>query len=200
MEASLCRMKGWCAIQDNRYWNVELEKGEVFDVIASRFGKLLVFSTKDGYKIDVRFHTSHGAYFNGYVTIPEYIRAFGMDPDQLYQYQGYGTGLVVWNHFNFSQEITFSHQGIIGWDHHHSQDGNLFLPLADQTNKHITGPVQVMEEAREFIHEIKRLEEEMKKQKTRERMSRIEEELIQRTCHPQRIEKWLEQGFDPFVE
>ena len=190
MEASLRRMKASCAIQDNRYWKIELEKGDCFDIAASKFGKIMVFTTKDGFKIDLRFQTGHAAYFNGYVTIPEYILALGLDPHR------WSTN--IWNTIHFSQPITFSHRGTVGWDHYHSYDGNLFQPLADQTNKHIIGPVQVMEEAREFIREIKRLEEEMKKQKIREHMSRIEEELIQRTCHPRRIGKWLEQGFDAF--
>ena len=193
MEASLDYMKACCEIQDNRYWKLWLYPGEVFNIAASVFGERLVFSTKDGFTIELqiettakRFHGPPWAYFMAFVTIPEYYLDLGIDPQK---------------NFRFHQELIYHYQRTFGWYHDHYYDGNLLLPMEDHVDHSvITGPVQVMEEAREFIREILRLEEEMKKQKTRERMSQIEEELIQKSCHPHRLEKWLEQGFDPFCE
>jgi hypothetical protein len=93
MEASIDYMKACCEIQDNRYWKLWLYPGEVFDMAASTFGKRLVFSTKDGFTIELQieanaklFHGPPWAYFKAFVTIPEYILDLGVDPQKNFRF------------------------------------------------------------------------------------------------------------------
>ena len=58
MEASLDYMKACCEIQDNRYWKLWLYPGEVFNIATSVFGERLIFSTKDGFTIELQIETT----------------------------------------------------------------------------------------------------------------------------------------------
>ena len=185
MEASLQEMKRTCAILNDRLWKVRLHEEEEFDHTASKNGQTLVFTTKDGFTIKIVFQTGYSRYFNGYVTIPESFLDIGLDHDRV-------------EHVNFSQEITYHDfdRQTFGWDHHHYYDGDLSISEENQvTGRILSGPVQVLEEARELIDEIRR----RRQQKIQERMAILEEELMRKACHPLRIQQWTEQGFDPFM-
>jgi hypothetical protein len=97
-------------------------------------------------------------------------------------------------------ELTYSYPKKVqyGWDHAHSYDANLGIPEVLQVQKKVSGPVQVLEEARSFISQVMTKENEIIRGKKRERMASIEEDLMKEAWHPRRVKAWVEQGFDPF--
>jgi hypothetical protein len=58
----------------------------------------------------------------------------------------------------------------------------------------------VLEEARSFIRSIMAKEDNIIQEKKQEQMGILTEDLMKAAVHPKRVEAWVEQGFDPFME
>lgn len=190
---SLDNMKQACVIKDPSYWNVVLEEGETPLVIQDQWS--VGVRTKEGFTIRLRFMDvkPYMCCINGYVSLPRglhlesWIRENPSYDDMSYYV---GTPMEL-TYFEFS---TLEY----GWDHAHSYDAKLDVPLAQQPEKQVSGPVQVLEEARSFIRGIMTKENEIIQGKKREQMGTIEEDLMKEALHPKRVEAWVEQEFDPF--
>ena len=100
---------------------------------------------------------------------------------------------VELDHSNMDQEDIYK------WKKERYHDALMSFPLALQPNKRVSGPVQVMEEARDIIKTVMAAESELRMNKKREMTETIREELMMNACHPKRVAMWAEQGFDPFM-
>jgi hypothetical protein len=175
---ALQQMMEICTIKDPEYWDIKLLDGETS--IASD-DNTLKLCTKENVVITIKLHylVPYNCYFTGHVTLPP----------TLYH-------LVNVNNINV--DLKFTHfqpmKSTYGWSHAHDNDAHLLLPLSIQPNKHVSGPVQVLNEARCVIKAMM----ETMMEKKREEMDLIGEELMMKTCHPKRIAVWIEHGFDPF--
>ena len=187
----LQRMKQRCLIQDHEYWDVQLVEGET-PIAKDCDNETLTLCTKEGFIIKIK-HMVRGfgpIFFNGYVSIPSglYHLTTRIHDNPGYDYMNYNLDIgVEFTHFNSS---TLEY----GWDHVHGWDADLGKPLASQDNNHVSGPVQVLEEARDIVRAMMDKEMSDKRQKTEV----IREELMMKACHPKRIAVWTAAGFDPF--
>jgi hypothetical protein len=193
-DRSLERMKQACVIQDPCYWDVELEEGET--PLAPLDPLSINLRTKEGFIVTVCLMDAKPfmCNLNCYVFLP---RGLHMEPwiKENPSYEAMQDYLEM-----YDIELTYSYRKEVqyGWDHGHSYDANLGIPQVLQVQKKVSGPVQVLEEARSFIHQVMTKENEIIRGKKRERMASIEEDLIKKVLHPDRVKAWVEQGFDPF--
>ena len=177
-----------CAIKDPKYWDVKLQDGEV---TINTTTENLCIETKDGYQITMKPMSGYQAFINGYVKIPshthlmEWVRENPSYDDMNY----YAALPVELTYFSLS-ERTF------GWDHMHYYDADLYKSESTQLDKKISGPVQVLEEARQVIAEFRAKDGEIKMAIKHAEVDTIREELMMKTCHPRRIAAWAIQEFD----
>ena len=153
----------------------------------------IVLKTKEGFEIKIALQNSiYHTHFNGYVKLPremhpEVIRWLNENVEELED--------------NLNMEITYhdADRNVFGWDHGHYNDACLIQPLPqDEPDKYISGPVQVLEEARDFIKKVLYREKEIMCGKKQEEMRIIEEELVAKAVSPERVEKWVNVGFEMF--
>jgi len=196
---NLQQMKQRCVIKDPEYWNVELKEGEI---TTGSNNKTLTLRTKDGFGIRIVLHNlGFGpSFFNGYVSLPSTMAVHHLTTwirdNPGYDDLNYTLAINV--------ELTYSDERMkeYGWDHAHYWDADFRRPLASQPQKHASGPVQVLEEARGVIAAMKEFENTLRRQaidRKQEEIDIIREELMMNTCHPRRIAAWAEQEFDPFA-
>jgi len=188
-----------CVIRDPEYWEITFKDNETPMETAS--GRLrgdattMCIRTKDGYQIVIRplFMGTYKAWFNGYVTIPidsplmDWVRENPSYDDMNYEID---TGVEL-TYFDLADRQ-------FGWDHGHGHDADFLKSRASQADFIISGPVQVLEEARYLIEAFKEKERILLMEKKHEEMEIIREELMMKACHPRRVATWTEQGFDPF--
>ena len=181
-------MQDMCTIQDARYWDLGLKESES-PLMKDHDKEVLEIITTDEFIIKMRFmyNPPYHCHFNIYITLPGDLH---VDSDDI-------------NHLNLNVEVTYYNAYNprylkFGWDHGHRGDAKLCVSESSQRSKYVAGPVQIMDEARGFIDVIRTKNNEIKKEKKRIEMTLLGEELMMKACHPQRITKWIEQGFDPF--
>lgn len=194
MEAVLKNMKQKCAIQDDLYWNVVLEKGET--PVAMQDPLSVGLRTDEGFTITLRLmdRKPFMCCINGYVSLPRglFLESW-IQENPSYDDMNY-SGIPI------PAELTYFEISALeyGWDHGHSYDANLGFPLNQQLLKQVSGPVQVLEEARSFIRAIMTKENEILQHKKQEQMEVLREDLMKKAWHPTRIARWVDQEFDPF--
>ena len=211
-------MRDMCIIKDAQYWNIEFKKdekpidsiksiesmeimenrennGDIFyDEACDKEDKeVLDIITDDGFNIRLRFlfDPPFQCHFNGYVTLPHHLHLHQFNSSIIEEIDNMNylkVGLSYWN-------IRCSKYG---WDHGHMRDAKLCVSQSSQGSKYVSGPVQVLEEARSFIDAIRTKNNEIIKEKKTIEMGIIREELMMKACHPQRMAKWIEHDFDPF--
>jgi hypothetical protein len=184
-------MKDSCAIKDDKFWNATLMPGETVTGFANN---TLHLKTIDGFIIKIKLMDFGPKYFNGYVRVPTFMH-------HLRSWIEENPGYDDMNHeLDLNVELTYFNDDRVeyGWDHCHSWDADFGKPLASQSGKDASGPVQVLEEARAVIKAMMDKEQQMLQDKKREEMEVIREELMMKACHPRRIAIWTEAGFDPF--
>jgi len=194
-------MKNMCAIQDDAYWDVKLEDGERWvdslDPDPDSKTICLEIRTRDGFLIRLRFgyFPPYQCHFNGYVVLP-----LGLHMEPWLQQNRFDYHEMQYCIHLHHIELTYGNAETrcFGWDHGHFYDANLSIAAALQPHKVVSGPVQVLQEAREFIQHVRDKENEILENKKREQFRVLEKELIEMTCHPTRIAAWVEQEFDPF--
>jgi hypothetical protein len=186
-------MRVKCKIKESQYWDIILQDGE--KAVNNSSNTNLSIETNDGYVITIKLHLigSYRGCFNGYVRMPNHIHlAEWARKNPSYDDMNFHTELPVeFTYFNAS-DFTF------GWDHMHCYDADLLKSESEQPGQIVSGPVQVLEEARQVIKEFRTKETEIKLSKKRAEINIIQNELMMKICHPRRIALWLEQGFDPF--
>lgn len=194
----LDKMKAVCAIQDDEYWNLQLQPNdkpmETFDHHPQGY---LSLETIEGFQIFLRFQyypNGYHSHFNGYVQLPKHmhpeVKKFLLDPRNNFEDQ-------------LKNEITYhdSERDIYGWDHGHSEDACLLHSLDQQPDNRariVSGPVQVLEEARHFIQSVLFWENIILQRMKQEELKGIEEELIARALAPHRVRNWVMAGIDMF--
>ena len=197
----LQHMRHQCVVKEDEYWNVELQDGEI-PVEEECNDTTLCLRTQDGFYLRIRYICIMGfgaMCFNGYVSIPNslqypHLTSWIQDHPQLEDLNEMLNDVV---------ELTYGdpHRLEYGWDHQHFRDADLGTPLWSQEHKYASGPVQVLEEARELIKAMKDLENSLLQQRMEDQcqiMETLREELMRKVCHPKRIATWTEEGFDPF--
>jgi hypothetical protein len=180
------------AIKDSKYWTVTLQDGE--SAVDNKHFNICI-TTYDGYNITIKpvFIARHRGCMNGYVQIPYYTHlSEWVQNNPSYDDMNYSTDLPVELTFFDELEQTF------GWDHMHSYDADLLKSEAEQPEELVSGPVQVLEEARKVIAKFREKDDEIKMKLKQAHVDHIREELMMKTCHPRRIGVWVAQGFDPF--
>lgn len=202
LKTTLEDMKSWCFHQQDRYWNLvdQLTPNETpVDLLYTDYTDYtmcIVLKTKESFEIKIALQNSiFRTHFNGYVKLPR-----EMHPD-----------VIRWLNENFEEfennlnmEITYhdAERNVFGWDHGHFNDACLIKPLpqdrSHEPDKYISGPVQVLEEARDFIKKVLYRENEIMCRKKQEEMRMIEEELMAKAVSPERVEKWLNEDFEMF--
>jgi hypothetical protein len=206
---NLEKMRSKCMIKDDKYWHIEFNesesplpsfpnKNEDFQNFQNYYdSERLMVKTHDDFTITIRFkfepadayNRRDQCHFNGYVEIPKGYLHFNLDynDDEL----DFGNvELTYWD----------DNQLKYGWDHGHIHDANLSIPAIKQRGKCITGPVQVLDEARLFIGGVRTKNNQVVREKKKNQMALLEEELMMEMCHPKRIMFWTQHGFDPFQE
>lgn len=94
-------------------------------------------------------------------------------------------------------ELTFGDgRGMFGWDHGHLYDANLYQPAAYQTDRKISGPVQVLDEAIEMTRLLRTKEEEMRLEKKKAQTRAFYQELISKALDPKRVAVWIKGGVE----
>lgn len=185
-------LKSWCAIDDNKYWNISLQDDET--TVDTNSNLNLCIETCDGYGITIKpnfMGNVHGC-INGYVRIPKHVHLMDwVRRNPSYDDMNYYADLPV--------ELTFFDllNSTFGWDHMHCYDADLFKLESQQPDKTVSGPVQVLEEARKVVAEFRAKDQDIKMALKHAEVGTIREELMMKTCHPHRIAAWTEQGFDP---
>lgn len=184
-----------CRVVDDAYWNLEPLLQKHPEICKIRFDDLstLEFSTREGFCVRIVKVESFGCYFNGYVSVPAafpfVLEALVSSHDE-WEFQcrsGVGVGTV---------ELTYKSGSTIGWDHAHGFDANLLYPGHLQPEKRISGPVQVLEEALSVIEDLHNAEEMARRQKKKEMMILLTEDLMRAAWHPRRVRWWVEKGMD----
>ena len=187
---NLLTMHAKCAIKDPKYWDVKLQGGEI---TINTTTENLCIETKDGYQITMKPMSGYQGFINGYVKIPSHTHLMDwVRENPSYDEMNYYAALPVEMTFFSLSERTF------GWDHMHYYDADLFKCESEQPDKKISGPVQVLDEARQVIAEFRAKDDEIKMEIRRAELDTISEELMMKSCHPRRIAAWTTQGFDPF--
>jgi hypothetical protein len=179
-------MKEQCLINDAIYWNVELKEGEV-PIAVECNDRSLQLRTKEGFLINIDIVNDYfRCFLKGSIELPSgsYLASW------LYKHARY-EALNVYVPFFKTNVLHWKDNNIYGWDHaSHAIDASLSTSSVD-SDKRISGPVQVLQEARQVITALMMKESEL-------RMHIMREELMMKTCHPKRVAAWTEQGFDPF--
>lgn len=192
---TLDRIRRATAFQDDAFWDVGHVLSITPEIISYRDFIIhnrshFEFITFDGFIIRLCFmyfgpDCPLNTYFNGYVTIPNYI---GVNVHDFTEMQSL---------FHPPVEFTYGclSSNTVGWDHNHYNDQSLCHPVedTDYPQTYISGPVQVLEEALAVVQCIRRYFYQPKQQAAFEQ---FEEELIQRTWAPSRVATWIEKGFD----
>lgn len=195
MEAALKNMKQKCAIQDDLYWNVVLEKGET--PLAMQDPLVVRVRTEEGFTVTLRLmdRKPFMCCINGYVSLPPGLHLESwIQENPSYDDMNYHPDIPVPVELTYFRLDTLEY----GWDHGHSYDANLGFPLEQQLLKQVSGPVQVLDEARSFIRGIMTKENEILQHKKQEQMEVLREDLMKKAWHPKRIAMWVDQEFDPF--
>ena len=182
------------------YWNVVLEEGE--SPLPSSGGYTntneVKLRTKEGFVITLRFMDMkpYMCNINGYLSLPR-----GLHLESWIKNNPYYEDLTYYLDL-ITMELTSGSAEKLeyGWDHAHAYDAKLCVPMAQQLQKQVSGPVQVLEEARSFIRSIMAKEDNIIQEKKQEQMGILTEDLMKAAVHPKRVEAWVEQGFDPFME
>lgn len=193
---------GRCAIRDPEFWDVKLGKGET-PFYPPWSQRPLCIRTKDDFEIRIKLSKpGFPRYLIGSIQLPPHFM------------------LTSWLRENAKYESLSIYVPQLHIDVHHTEgdayewrhdnyayDADLSLPLSTQSTpgtngvlKRVSGPVQMLEEARNIIHAVKHKESMLKMRMKHEEMERIRKDLMEETCHPRRVERWTEQGFDPFEE
>lgn len=201
-------MRDMCIIKDAQYWNIEFKKDEkpteIIKTMETMENKgetsyyqasdkeekdVLDIITDDGFTIRLRFlfDPPFRCHFNGYVTLPRHLHVNSSIIQEM-DYMDLKIDLTYWNKI----------ESKYGWDHGHTWDAKLCVSQSSQGRKYVSGPVQVLEEARSFIDAIRTKHNEIIKEKKRLEMEMIREELMMNACHPRRMAKWIEHDFEPF--
>jgi hypothetical protein len=186
-------LRSWCAIDDNKYWNITLQDDE--RTVNTSSNKNLCIENADGYGITMKpnFMGTYQGCINGYVKIPQDSQLM----DWVQKHPSYD---AMNDYADLPVEMTFFNllDQTFGWDHFHCYDADLFKLESEQPDKLVSGPVQVLDEARQVIAEFRAKDEEIKMAMKEAQVNILREELMMKTCHPHRIAAWTEQGFDPF--
>ena len=183
-------MQQKCSVLDAEYWDLKLKEGET--IISPPRNEKSITLHKDDFIITIKgVGSGFPRYFCGSIQVNEFfnveldstLQTLQTIPYENREAKGGRDSLYEWNHNDKDTEVDFS------------------LPLRSDTQfiqgtdrlKRVSGPVQILDEARQIIHAIKR-------EKKRCLTESIREELMMKTCHPKRMAAWVHQGFDPFQE
>ena len=181
-------MKSKCVHhQDDRYWNIldnltpnenpreNLDKTSTWNC--------LELETKDGFHIKIIFWymPPYHTHFKGFVKLPSSIHPV----------------VKRWIDTRWNRD-SFDLDPIYKWDHGTREDACLLQPILPDGPDKISGPVQVLEEAREVIKWVLFVEQEIMCRKKQQETRMIEEELMARAVSPERVEKWVNEGFEMF--
>jgi len=190
-------MKEMCVIRDATFWDMKLQDGETpFSPAGNE--KSLCLQTVHGFRITIRVSCifSNPRYLIGTLQLPpHFLFTSWLRTNAFYEALCiYAPTLTVDVHHVYGDMYEWRHEN-------YTYDANMALPLSGQftpgTNgtvlKHVSGPVQILEEARNIMTAVMMKESQLK-------MDRIREEFMMKAFHPQRILKWEEQGFDSFCE
>ena len=207
-------MKHRCAIRDDKYWDLERMLpndvvknpntlsmgwgGKQHEYASFYSDNRIHLELSDGYEVQILYICEgHGGdppgpwiptHFNGYVKIPS-SAPFLVDVVK----DGYDG---FWNQVGvFSTSISFFHDAVLGWNHGSGEDADLSLSLEDQPDvSRLFGPVQIMKEAMAIIEQLRQYETSRQQEVKAQQFLVLEEELMRRTWHPKRVERWVEAG------
>jgi len=179
-------MKQQCLIKNAEYWSVDPRAGDEVPIAPRGNDRSLCLCTKEGFIITISIcNNYYRCHLEGSIELPPcfYLSSW------LTQHAKY-EALNIYVPFLTIDVPYWKGDNTYGWDHaNYALDANLALPEASQpVNKCVSGPVQVLEEARQIITAVMMKESEL-------RMNVIREELMMKACHPRRIAAWTEQGF-----
>jgi len=179
-------MRDLSAIQDDPYWDLKLEEGET-PIPSEHNSRTLKIQTKEDIMVQMGFNDyCTCGYIYGHIRLPS---SFHITREEVLSIMG---SKVELDGLNMEQDDIYK------WKKERYDDALMSFPLALQPNKRVSGPVQVMEEARGVIRAVMAAESELCMNKKREMTETIREELMMNACHPRRVAVWTEQEFDPF--
>jgi len=183
-----------CRIRNTQYWDMTLQEGE--EIISPPWEHECLNLYKDGFIIRIDMHHGWSPYhFKGSIQVSKHGHLdffFGKNssiniPKQLpHVYSDIHCvkktkyHLYHWSHGNIEVDADMSVSNV-----------SQCMSGSDGIIKRISGPAQILEEARYIIQYLKC---NMKNNW----VNRVREELMMKVCHPKRITKWIEQGFDSF--
>jgi len=168
-----------CFLRGHESWDVRLEEGET-PIFPQWNQRPLCVGTKDGFEITIKFSgEGYPQHFIGSIKLPPHFM------------------LTSWLRENANYEALAISVPTLTIDVLHVE-GDCYE--WGRNLQRVSVPMQILEEARTIIHAVTRQESVIRMERKRKEMDRIRKELMEETCHPRRIERWAEQGFDPFEE
>jgi len=178
-------MKQQTIFKDDRYWDVKLEDGEI--ILSPNNDRTLRLQTKEGFLININIENLYvSCHLVGKIELPASLN-FTSWIEKHAKFQALNCYVPY-----LELEVLHKSNSIYRWDHGNYQfNANLALSKASQEGKPVSGPVQVLKEARDIIRAVMMVESKL-------RMDKIREDLMMKACHPKRIAIWVEAGFDPF--
>lgn len=205
----LQQMKQRCVVNEDEYWDVELLEGET-PIEKECNDTTLCLRTKDAFHIRIRhIYDDDPVFFNGYITLPSGPQLYHLT-SWIQEHSHYEDMNHLLLPYNYNQnnnnnivELTYrNHKKMeYGWDHCHFWDADFGKPLWSQEHKYPSGPVQVLEEARDLIRMMTIVDNTMFRQRMddkRQQTDELREQLMMKIYHPDRVDAWLKAGFDPF--
>jgi hypothetical protein len=166
---------------DEAHTDLVLEDDEIFDEEASRNENKVIIH-KNGFTIQIVRMTSgsshfnnHSLWLNGYVMIPPSMKLFNWASARrdYWQIQEELDDIMT---RTLPLEITLGNRHptngcyVLGWDHNHIYDANLARPITQQERRSfdhllVSGPPQILQEARELIQRLTILEDNLEDQR-----------------------------------
>lgn len=162
---------------DEEHTDIILHEDEIFDEEASKMENKVIIH-KNGFTIQIVRMTCGSDYMddqslwlNGYVMIPPSMKLYDWAiarPDY-WEIQEELDSIMA---SSLPLEITLGNEHptngcyVLGWDHNHIYDANLARPMSEQRrgsieNLLVSGPPQILQEAREMIIRLRILEESL---------------------------------------
>lgn len=177
-------LKNRCPLKDTEYWDLKFENDETpSELNLNKHYQSLFIQKNQDTEIRISFEQGYGFY--GEVSILKKE----LHPLSLLLIETDYSASCLYKYFDEQVHIElFSFE---------SKPDLCFY--FEPSNKKPCGPVQILDMARIIIYSLK-LEEAkiLCRQKQQTFTTVIEQELIEKVYHPQRIEKWTSVGFDPF--
>jgi len=198
IERATTLFRRWCFPNDDQYFDLERavrahptlnHQTASFEENDQRFS----IRTHDDYLIEIMkkdmYPFKSTCWFNGYFSVPSSSFVLRDIIRETPDYDEFSYRM------NFSiVELTYGDGiGKFGWDHGHTHDHNMYSRHV-RPYTIVSGPVQVLEEAMKMIEILRKEEERILMKQKAEDVHVYYQELMEKTWHPSRVEKWIDAG------